>query len=61
MNDEIAAELLQEMRSVKMLLILQLLGAGMKQKQIALMLGISDATMSRLLPKGLAIEKAKGQ
>lgn len=46
MDDEIAKELLSEMKSVKMLQILQLLGMGMKQKQIALMLGISDATMS---------------
>jgi predicted transcriptional regulator len=60
MNDVQASALLDEMKSVKMLLILQLLGMGMKQKQIALMLGISDATMSRLLPKGLAIEKSKG-
>jgi predicted transcriptional regulator len=57
MNDTHATALLDEMKSVKMLLILQLLSTGMKQKQIALMLGISDATMSRLLPKGLAIEK----
>ena len=60
MNDIHATALLDEMKSVKMLLILQLLGMGMKQKQIALMLGISDATMSRLLPKGLVIEKSKG-
>lgn len=58
MNDEIANELLSEMKSIKMLLILQLLGAGMKQKQIALMLGTSDATISRMLPKGLAIGKS---
>ena len=58
MDDEIAKELLSEMKSVKMLQILQLLGMGMKQKQIALMLGISDATMSRMLPKGLAVGKS---
>jgi DNA-binding NarL/FixJ family response regulator len=58
MSDDIAKDLLEEMRSVKMLQILQLLGMGMKQKQIALMLGVSDATMSRMLPKGLAIGKS---
>jgi len=58
MNDEIAKQLLEETRSVKMLQILQLLGMGMKQKQIAMMLGISDATMSRMLPKGLAVAKS---
>lgn len=60
MNDAQATNLLEEMKSVKMLLILQLLAMGIKQRQIALMLGISAATMSRLLPKGLTLEKAKG-
>ncbi len=46
MNDESTGSLTQEMRAVKMLLILQLLNAGVKQKQIALMLGISEASMS---------------
>lgn len=54
MTEQNADTLLQEMRDVKMLLILQLLNAGVKQKQIALMLGVSDATMSRMLPKGVA-------
>jgi transcriptional regulator len=39
---------------MKMLLILQLLKAGVKQGQIARVLKISDATMSRMLPTGLA-------
>jgi len=60
MSDVHAKALLDEMKSVKMLLILQLLGMGMKQNQIALMLGISEATMSRLLPKKLVIENSKG-
>lgn len=47
-------DLAAEMKSVKMLLILQLLRAGVKQSQIASMLGISDATMSRMLPKGIS-------
>lgn len=49
-NFDIATEL----RSVKMMLILQLLRSGVKQSQIAAMLGISEATMSRMLPKGIA-------
>ncbi len=53
MNEQDAKALLQETRDLKMLLILQLLGIGLKQRQIALMLGIGEATMSRLLPKGL--------
>jgi predicted transcriptional regulator len=55
MNEKNADSLLQEMRDVKMLLVLQLLNAGMKQKQIGLMLGVSEATMSRMLPKGLGV------
>lgn len=48
------SELVSELRSVKMLLILQLLKSGAKQSQIAAMLGISEATMSRMLPKGIS-------
>ena len=44
----------EELRSLKMLMILQLLRQGVKQGQIAAVLGISDATMSRMLPTGIA-------
>jgi DNA-binding transcriptional regulator LsrR (DeoR family) len=47
-------ELTAEVRAVKKLLILQLLRSGATQSQIAAMLGVSDATMSRMLPKGAA-------
>lgn len=43
----------KELREIKMLMILQLLNAGTKQRQIALALGVSEATVSRLLPKGM--------
>ncbi|MGP1282127.1 MAG: hypothetical protein ACTS1X_04050 [Parasphingopyxis sp.] len=43
-----------ELESVKRLMILQLLQSGVKQTHIAAMLGVSDATMSRMIPKGLA-------
>lgn len=49
-KDEVA----EELRSLKMLMILQLLRQGVKQGQIASVLGISDATMSRMLPTGLS-------
>lgn len=49
-----SSEIATELRSVKMLLILQLLRSGVRQSQIAAMLGISDATMSRMLPKGIS-------
>jgi predicted transcriptional regulator len=45
-------ELTAEVRAVKRLLILQLLRSGATQSQIAAILGVSDATMSRMLPKG---------
>lgn len=54
-----SADLIAEIKSVKMLLILQLLRSGVKQSQIAAMLGISEATMSRMLPKGIAKNVAK--
>lgn len=53
MNEKDAKNLIGEVNSLKRLLILQLLGQGFQQKQIAMMLDISDATMSRMLPKGL--------
>jgi predicted transcriptional regulator len=53
MNDEDSKTLLAEVRAVKMLLVLQLLRIGIKQGQIARILGISKATMSRMLPKGI--------
>lgn len=47
-------DVVSELRSVKMLLILQLLRSGVRQSQIAAMLDISEATMSRMLPKGIS-------
>lgn len=46
-------EMTAEIRAVKKLLILQLLRSGATQSQIASILGVSDATMSRMLPKGV--------
>ena len=45
--------LLQEMQEIKKLLILQLLAIGYQQKHLAAALNVSDATLSRMLPKGL--------
>ena len=55
MNNDDTSALLHELKSVKMLLVLQLLATGLKQRQIAMMLGISEATMSRMIPKGLVV------
>lgn len=59
MTDQDAKALIKEMRDVKMLLILQMLNAGVRQRQIATALGVSEATMSRMLPKGLTSKSGK--
>lgn len=51
---DLTSEISSELKSIKMLLILQLLRTGVKQSQIAAMLCISEATMSRMLPKGIS-------
>jgi transcriptional regulator len=48
------SSLLEEMQAVKKLLMLQLLAMGYKQKHIAAALGTSEATLSRMLPKGIS-------
>jgi len=59
MVSETSDQIVEELRSVKMLLILQSLASGYQQKHIAAALGVSEATLSRMLPKGLAKEIAK--
>lgn len=51
---------LGELRALKMLMILQLLRQGVKQGHVAAMLGVSEATMSRMLPKGIGKGVSKG-
>ena len=55
-----AEELAADIRAIKMLMILQLLRSGVRQSQIAAMLGVSEATMSRMLPKGIGKSVSKG-
>ena len=59
MENAASESLAEEMRSAKLLLILQALALGCQQKHVAAVLGISEATLSRMLPKGLAKEIAK--
>lgn len=59
MAKEVPNGLIEELHSVKMLLILQSLAAGCQQKHIAAALGVSEATLSRMLPKGFAKEISK--
>jgi hypothetical protein len=53
------SELLEEVRAVKMMLILNALALGCQQKHVAAALGVSDATLSRMFPKGFAKEISK--
>jgi hypothetical protein len=52
-------ELVEEVRAVKMMLILNALALGCQQKHVAAALGVSDATLSRMFPKGFAKEISK--
>ena len=56
-NDD---KVVEELESLKKLMVLDLLGKGYSQTQIALTLGVGQATISRMFPKG-ALRKAKGQ
>jgi DNA-binding NarL/FixJ family response regulator len=53
------SELLDELKAVKMLLILQAMASGCQQKHVAAALGVSEATRSRMLPKALGKELAR--
>ncbi len=59
MTEQDEQTLLQETQWVRKLLMLQVLAAGFKQKHIASTLGVSPATMSRMMPKGLPNFKEK--
>lgn len=61
MTEVDAKALLGEMQAVKKLLMLQLLAVGYRQKQIAATLGVSEATLSRMLPKGLSKDLSKSR
>ena len=61
MNEDDVKTLLQEMQWVRKLLMLQALSVGYKQKHLAAALGVSDATVSRMMPKGFAKEMAAGR
>ena len=54
-----AKALIEETQAVKKLLMLQLLAMGYKQKHIAAALGVSAATLSRMLPKGFSKDLPK--
>jgi len=53
MNQTTEEALIEELAAIKKLMMLQLLAAGYKQKQLAAVLGVSEPTLSRMLPKEL--------
>ncbi|MCT7374412.1 Trp family transcriptional regulator [Chelativorans salis] len=59
MENKLLKELVDETRAVKKLLILQLLRNDVPQRQIASMLEISEATMSRMIPRGTMVRKPR--
>jgi FixJ family two-component response regulator len=59
MDDAATNALTSELRSVEMLLVLQALAIGCQQKHVAAALGVSEATLSRMFPKGFAKEISK--
>lgn len=53
-------DVLGELRALKMFMILQLLRQGTRESQTAAMLGVSERTMGRMLPKGIVKGVSKG-
>lgn len=48
-----------DLDAIKKLMVLSLKQKGFKQTQLAAVLGVSDATLSTMFPKGL-LKRAKG-
>lgn len=53
-------EVVAELKQIKKLLILQLIKNDTSQKQIAAMLDISEATMSRMMPRANVDQRSSG-
>lgn len=56
-NDSDLKLMAKELRDIKMLMILQLVNAEVKQRTIAQFLGVSEATISRMMPVGNSKKK----
>jgi transcriptional regulator len=59
MDKAIGEQILAELDALKKLTVLQLLDKGFSQTQIALTLGVGQATISRMFPKGALRKKHK--
>lgn len=58
MTSDQADKIISELDALKKLMVLQLLDKGYSQNQIALTLGVGQATVSRMFPSG-ALGKKK--
>lgn len=59
MTSDQAAQILQELRMIRQLKLLELKDRGYTQAQIAEMLGVSQPTVSRMFPKRAAAKEEK--
>lgn len=59
MNSSDVQKIVGELEALKKLTILQLLERGYSQNQIALTLGIGQATVSRMFPAGVLKSRGK--
>lgn len=53
MNEKQAKEIIEQLDALKKLLVLNLIEKGFTQSQIALTLGVGQATVSRMFPSGV--------
>lgn len=57
MTDEQAKKILSELETLRKLKIFDLLSAGHSQSQIAKAIGVSQPTISRMMPSGIGRKK----
>ena len=51
MNEEQGAEILKELEMIRKMKLLELMDKGYSQAQVAQLLGVSQPTISRMIPK----------
>ena len=59
MNEKQLASIANDLEAIKKLMIFQLLEKGFSQSQLAQALGVSQPTISRMLPKGGSKRKSE--
>jgi predicted transcriptional regulator len=59
MTEDQAEQMLKELEMIRKLKILDLFDKGYSQAQLALVLGVSQPTISRMFPKGIGKKQDK--